>query len=224
MKKKSFADRLLLALAPPLGAALVYLLKISMREEVLGEEHPRAYWQKGEGVILSCWHDQLLMMPAIYRGPGARLLISESKDGELIARIVRFFGHGVVRGSSTRGGRAAFRTLLQTAKEPVDIAITPDGPKGPRHQLKEGVVQLARLTARPVIPMAFVSSRGHRFASWDRFLLPFPFCRGVLAYGAFLHYESGETEESFRSRLQQAMEENEARARNRLEATGVSAV
>lgn len=221
---KKLGDRLLLALAPPLGAALIYLLNLSMRKEFLGEEHPRAWWQQGKGVIFSCWHDQLLMTPAVYRGPGARLLISASKDGELIARTVKFFGQGVVRGSSSRGGRAAFRTLLQAAKEPVDLAITPDGPRGPRHQLKEGVVQLARLTARPVIPMAFVCSRGHRFASWDRFLLPFPFCRGILSYGAPLFYASEETEVSFRNRLQQAMEENEARARNRLEATGVSAV
>ncbi|MFA5517434.1 MAG: lysophospholipid acyltransferase family protein [Desulfuromonadales bacterium] len=220
----SLGDRLLLALAPPLGAALIYLLKLSMRTEYLGEEHPRAWWRQDKGVIFSCWHDQLLMTPALYRGPGAKLLISSSKDGELIARTVKFFRQGVVRGSSTRGGRGAFRTLVNAAKEPVDLAITPDGPRGPRHELKQGVVQLARLTARPVIPLAVVCSRGHRFASWDRFLLPFPFCRGVLAYGEPLFYAAGEAEESFRRRLQQAMEENELKARNHLESSGVSAV
>jgi lysophospholipid acyltransferase (LPLAT)-like uncharacterized protein len=221
----AIGDRLLLTLAPPLGAAVIRLLKLTMRKEYLGEEHLFPWWRDGKGgAILSCWHDQVLMTPALYRGPAAKVLVSASKDGEILARTMQLFGHGVVRGSSSRGGRAAFRTLLQAAKEPVDLAITPDGPRGPRHELKEGVVQLARLSGRPVVPMAIACSRGHRFASWDRFLLPFPFCRGVLAYGEPLFFAAEETEEDFRVRLQQAMEANEARARNHLEASGVSAV
>ncbi len=163
-------------------------------------------------------------MAKAYRGPGAKILISASKDGELIARTMQYFGQGAVRGSSSRGGRAAFRALIVQAREPVDLVITPDGPKGPRHQLKEGVVQLTRLTGRPVIPMAFACSRGHRFGSWDRFLFPFPFARGVFAYGAPVHWMAEESPVSFQSRLQQAMEETERRARARLEKHGISPV
>jgi hypothetical protein len=159
-----------------------------------------------------------------YRGPGARILISASKDGELIARTMRCFGQGAVRGSSTRGGRSAFKAMMALADEPFDLVITPDGPKGPRHQIKPGVVQLARLTGRPVIPMAFVCSRGHRFASWDRFLLPYPFSRGVYAFGEPVVYRKGEDAEGFRARLQHAMDKNVLRARSRLEKPGVSAV
>lgn len=221
---QSLGDRILLAVAPFLAACVIRLLQSLMRIEYVGEERLRTGWERGEHVILAFWHDQLLLMVTGYRGPGAKILISASKDGELIARTMRYFGQGAVRGSSTRGGRAAFKAMLALAKEPFDLVFTPDGPKGPRHTIKEGVVQLARLTGRPVIPMAFACSRGHRFASWDRFLLPFPFSRGVFSFGPAVHHDAGESSAEFQARLQQAMEENDRRARARLEEQGVSAV
>jgi len=222
--KRSLADRLLLSVAPFLAAVVIRLLRLTMRVESLGEEVPRSFWQKQEPVVLAFWHDQLLLMVTGYRGPGAKILISASKDGELIARTMGHFGQGAVRGSSSRGGRAAFRAMLDLSKEPYDLVFTPDGPKGPRHTIKEGVVQLARLTGRPVIPMAFACSRGHRFASWDRFLLPYPFSRGVFSFGPALRYAQDDRPETYAARLQDAMEENELRARARLEELGVSAV
>lgn len=221
---KRAGDWLLLNLAPLAAAILIRGLRQLIRMEFVGEEGPRAFWRRGEAVILAFWHDQLLLMVQGYRGPGAKILISASKDGELIARTMRHFGQGAVRGSSSRGGRKAFKALLELAREPVDLVITPDGPKGPRHQVKEGVVQLARITGRPVIPMAFACSRGHRFASWDRFVLPYPFGRGVYAFGAPLTCGEGEDAEAFRVRLQEAMEENDRQARACLEKHGVSAV
>ncbi len=217
-------DRLLQILAPPLAAALIRLLYLSIRVEFIGEESPRSLWQSDKQVILSFWHDQLLLMVLGYRGPKAKILISPSNDGELIARTMRWFGQDAVRGSSSRGGRSAFKSLITLGKEKVDLVITPDGPKGPRHELKDGVLQLARLTGRPVIPMAFVCSKGHRFASWDRFLLPFPFCRGVYAFGAPLRFDKAEGMEHFKVRLEQAMATNQERAMARLEDYGVSAV
>jgi hypothetical protein len=222
--KKSFGDWLLLKLAPPVAAGIIRFLRFFLRIEFIGEEHPRAFWKRGEHVILAFWHDQLLLMVQGYRGPGAKILISASKDGELIARTMRWFGQGAVRGSSTRGGRSAFKAMMALAEEPFDLVFTPDGPKGPRHQIKPGVVQLARLTGRAVIPMTFACSRGHRFSSWDRFLLPYPFSRGVYAFGEPVVYRKGEDAEEFRARLQQAMEENVRRAQARLEKSGVSAV
>jgi len=222
--KISFGDWLLLNLAPPVAAGMIRFLRFFLRIEFIGEDHPRAFWKRGEHVILAFWHDQLLLMVQGYRGPGAKILISASKDGELIARTMQCFGQGAVRGSSTRGGRSAFKAMMALAEEPFDLVITPDGPKGPRHQIKPGVVQLARLTGRAVIPMAFICSRGYRFPSWDRFLLPYPFSRGVYAFGEPIDYQKGEDAEGFRVRLQQAMEENVRRAQARLEKSGVSAV
>ncbi len=217
-------DRLLLAIAPGLAAWIIRLLHWTIRPEYIGEEYPRSFWQRDEQVVLSFWHDQLLLMVMGYRGPLAKILISPSKDGELIARTMQFFGQEAVRGSSSRGGKAAFKELLLLVKEPVDLVVTPDGPKGPRHKLKDGVVQLARLSGRPVVPMAFVCSRGHRFGSWDRFLLPYPFARGVYAFGEPIFFEKAEGTERFRERLNDAMELNQKRAESRLEELGVSAV
>lgn len=221
---KGLGQNLLLATAPFAASLVIRLLWSTMRIELRGEEEVRRLWSEGKNAIFTFWHDQLLLMIKGYRGgPGIKILISASKDGELIARTMRRFGQGAVRGSSTRGGRAAFREMVSLAREPVDLAVTPDGPKGPRHEVKPGVVQLARLSGRPVIPVSLVYSRGHRFASWDRFLLPFPFCRAVISFGAPLYF-GDLSPDDFQQLLQRSMEENEASARARLEEHGVSAV
>lgn len=220
----SLADRLLFYLLPRLASLLIRVLNRTLRIDLVGEEFPRALWARGGRLILAFWHDQLFLMVKSYHGPGAKILISASRDGELIARTMHCFGYGTVRGSSSRGGRAAFREMLEIASEPVDLVITPDGPKGPRHQVKDGVIQLARLSHRPIVPLAFACSRGHRFASWDRFLLPFPFGRGVFSFGQPLYYEADDTPDSFRVRVQSAMDANVERAVEHLRNHGLSAV
>lgn len=218
------SDRILVAVAPFLASIIIRLLHLTIRTEIIGEEYPRSFWQRGEQVVLSFWHDQLLLMVLGYRGPKAKILISPSKDGELIARTMRYFGQDAVRGSSSRGGRTAFKEMLKLAEEKVDLVFTPDGPKGPRHELKDGVVQLARMTGRPVVPMAFVCSSGHRFKSWDRFLFPYPFGRGVYAFGEPVYFSKEEGSDRFKQRLSEAMRVNQKNAEARLEEFGVSAV
>ena len=217
-------DRLLVAVGPFLASLIIRLIYLLNRIDFVGEQRPQAIWQRGEHLIMSFWHDQLLLMVLGYRGSKAKILISPSKDGELIARTMRYFGQDAVRGSSSRGGRAAFKEMMELAKENVDLVFTPDGPKGPRHELKDGIVQLARMTGRPVVPMAFVCSRGHRFKSWDKFLLPYPFGRGVYSFGEPICFDRQEGVERFRERLLEAMQLNQQQAQARLEEYGVSAV
>jgi len=221
---KRTGEWLLLNVAPLMAAWLIRLIALLSRKEIIGAEHVTQLWHNGDTVILSAWHDQLLMIPSGYNGPGGQILISRSRDGELIARTVRHLGHHAVRGSSSRGGSAAFKQLLRLAKQPYDIGITPDGPRGPRHLIKDGVVQLARLSGRAVVPVALVSSRGHRFKSWDRFLLPYPFGRIVYHYGEPLYCNRDDDPEQFKQKLQQAMTDNCLRAQQRLESYGLSAV
>ena len=220
----SLADSFSLRAGPWLAARLIRLIHGCLRVETIGAAPLQTLWADQRRVILVFWHDQLLLMAKSHRNPATSVLISASRDGEYIARTMHYFGIGSVRGSSSRGGRAAFRELLEIAKSPVDLAITPDGPKGPRHVVKDGVVQLARLSGRPVVPLAFACSRGHRFRSWDRFLLPLPPGRGVFSYGVPLYYSESDTAKTFRLRLQQAMEANEQTARNRLSDYDLSAV
>ncbi|NIQ11052.1 MAG: lysophospholipid acyltransferase family protein, partial [Gammaproteobacteria bacterium] len=168
-------------------AVLIRFIYFCLRKELVNFKYLEELWGSGCNVIFATWHDQLLLIPPVYSGNSAKVLISSSKDGELIARTVAHFSIGAIRGSSSRGGREALVEMKALANEPVDLGITPDGPKGPRHVAKFGVVQLARVTGRPIVPLAFVCSRGHRFNSWDKFLLPFPWGRAVYRVGKPLY-------------------------------------
>jgi lysophospholipid acyltransferase (LPLAT)-like uncharacterized protein len=218
------SDRLLLKLVPFTAAWVMRLLNLSIKRDIIGADQLRSIWERGEHVIISFWHDQLFLLVFGYPGKHAKLLISSSKDGELLARTMKYFDQDTVRGSSSRGGRAAFKKMLDLCRENVDIVLTPDGPRGPRHELKDGVVQLARMSGRPVMPMAFVCSRGHRFKSWDRFLFPYPFARGVYSFGDPIYFDKQEGVDGFRDRLKKAMHDNQQRAEARLESYGVSAI
>ena len=220
----TIADRFLLNTAPWLAAHLIRWLYRRIRPAIIGEKPLQEIWDDGRHVIFSFWHDQLFMMAAGYLGPKASVMISASKDGELIARTIAYFNMGAIRGSSSRGGRAAFRSMVDLGRKPVDLVFTPDGPRGPRHEIKDGVVQLARVTGRPIVPAAFACSNGHRFNSWDRFLLPYPWGKGVYSVGAPIYYTPGEKQEAFRNRVQKAMDDNTRRAADYLKNHDLSAV
>ena len=220
----SVSDKILLNTAPWLAAKLIGWIHRILKPESIGEQELKRIWSEGRYAILATWHDQLLMIPPEYSGAASKVLISSSKDGELIARVVEYFGVGAVRGSSNRGGKAAFRELTKLSKEPINLGFTPDGPRGPRHIVKEGVVQLARISGRPIVPIAFACSNGHRFQSWDRFLLPFPWGKAVYSFGAPLYYDKNETMDDFRDRVQKAMDDNTRTAGEHLNQYDFSAV
>jgi len=104
-------------------------------------------------------------------------MTSASKDGELIARIMKYFGAGAVRGSSSRRGAQAFKEALEEISQGKDIVITPDGPRGPIYQLHPGVTKLAAQSACSILPIHVQYHKSFRFKSWDRFHLPLPFSR-----------------------------------------------
>jgi lysophospholipid acyltransferase (LPLAT)-like uncharacterized protein len=162
-----------LSLLPPLGAAAIRALGRSMRIETRGQEHVEALYKAGQRVIIAFWHARQLMMPLTYRGTLAHILISQHQDGEIIARIVERFGFKAVRGSSTRGGTEALRGLIRLGRAGVDLVVTPDGPKGPAQIAKMGVIQLARASELPIIPLAFACSKKNCSPvgtdSWSRF-------------------------------------------------------
>lgn len=220
----SVADKLLLNVAPWLAAKIMGWQHRRLKPETIGVKAVSQLWAEEQPVILAFWHDQLFLMIKGYEGQGAKVLISASKDGELIARTMAYFDVGSVRGSSNRGGRAAFREMVELSREQLDLAFTPDGPKGPRHVVKEGVVQLARISKRPIVPIAFACSNGHRFRSWDHFLFPYPWGKAVYSYGEPLYYDKNETIDNFQSRVQEAMADNTRRAGEHLKQYGLSAV
>ena len=148
-----------LSLFPPIGASVIRALGRSMQIETRGHEQVDALYREGKRVIIAFWHARQLMMPLTYRGAGAHILISRHQDGEIIARIVERFGFLAVRGSSTRGGVEALRELIRLGRSGADLVVTPDGPKGPAQVAKMGVIQLARASGLPIVPLTFGCSK-----------------------------------------------------------------
>ena len=151
--------RLKLSVLPPIGYALIRALGWTLRIRTFHAERVRVFWESGRGVIIAFWHSRQLMMPLCYGGSRLHVLISEHRDGELIHRIVRRFGFDAIRGSTTRGGARALRQMARLGLAGGDLAVTPDGPRGPRCIAQPGVVELAKLTGLPIIPLTFAASK-----------------------------------------------------------------
>ena len=152
-------EKMILRLVPFLGYGIIRILGWTMRIRVLNAGTVEAFRQKGQNVIVAFWHGRQLMMPLAYAGKKITILISRHRDGELIARTVGYFGFHAARGSTTRGGAGALRSLVRSARAGGDLGVTPDGPRGPRHVVQPGVVELAKLTGCPIIPLAFGASK-----------------------------------------------------------------
>jgi len=142
---------------------VIRLLTATMRIEYVNYDDVWSRWKRGENVILAFWHGRLMMMPQMYRGKGISVLVSHHQDGELVARTMKGLGIDSVRGSSTRGWLGGVKGLLKSARSGKDLAITPDGPKGPRYRAQRGILQLAKVTGLPIIPMAFGASKKKLF-------------------------------------------------------------
>ncbi|HEY0153165.1 MAG TPA: lysophospholipid acyltransferase family protein [Longimicrobium sp.] len=164
------------------GTALDGLMRTtSVRTE--GEENFRQFWREKRPVVFTLWHGRLLPCTYHHRHQDVVTLVSHHRDGEYITRLVQKWGYTAVRGSSSRGGLDALRELVRHLRGGRSLAITPDGPRGPREKLKPGPLLAAQLTGAPIIPVASGASRASYFGGWDRFLIPHPFARLQIAYG-----------------------------------------
>jgi hypothetical protein len=156
---------------------------LTIRKEYLHEEYPKEFWNQGLHIIISFWHQRLMMMPFLRHSGRVGMLISQHRDGEFIARAVNQFGVNPVRGSTTRGGLSALRGMIRFFRTGANLAITPDGPQGPKHVVQIGVIELARQTGAPILPVTYGASRKKVLGSWDNFVLPFPFCKVAYLWG-----------------------------------------
>ncbi|MCP9927407.1 lysophospholipid acyltransferase family protein [Cyanobium sp. CH-040] len=145
--------------------------------------------QRRVPVIYALWHCHVFFMPLLRlhaRRPVA-VLLSSHRDARIVGVAARMRGVDLVPGSSTRGGLTAYRRLLQLLRGGQSVCITPDGPRGPARQVKQGVLHLARQSGCAVVPVGLALTRRCRLRSWDRSVLPLPFGRAVLALGAPLY-------------------------------------
>jgi lysophospholipid acyltransferase (LPLAT)-like uncharacterized protein len=170
------------------------------------------YFKQGGRVILCCWHQQFFSAIRhfkTYASYKPALMISQSKDGEIIARIAEKTGWHTVRGSSSRDGGRALKEMVSYVKKSRFAGHVLDGPRGPAGIVKAGVVKLAQDTGAFVVPFYISADRAWYFNSWDHFMLPKPFARVTLHFDEMLDLKSGESEEDFESqriRLQEIMQ------------------
>ncbi len=201
-----------------LGAGYIRLVRATTRWEIRGKHHFEAELATGQGVVAAIWHGRLFLSPT-WAPPGRETLavISNNADGALIAAIVGRFGVPAIRGSTydkakrrDKGGAEVTKAALDGLARGAVVAITPDGPRGPRMRAQAGVARLAVATGSAVVPIAFATRRAWLAPSWDRFLVPWPFGRGVQAYGPALAPPPGGdpvAEEAFRARIEAALTE-----------------
>lgn len=181
--KKRLLRRLALALVPPLGALLMRIIFFTCKKIYnIPDNLPK------EPFIVAFWHGELLMEPFLYqkiRGDHPiAVMISEHFDGELIARTIGYFGFEAIRGSSKKGGAKVLIQALKRLKAGSDVAITPDGPRGPRHSVAPGIAILSQKSDAYIVPFSYSASKYWQLRSWDRFIIPKPF--------STLHFRVGE--------------------------------
>ncbi len=153
------------------------------RYEVVGQENLTDVESNGKGMIIALWHGRMLLPVYHLRNRGISALISLHNDGEMIARVVRKLGYITRRGSPKEGGMEGFKEMLADLKTGKYVAIMPDGPTGPRHSVRDGVIHLARLSGAPIVPISYSANPRWVARSWDKFNVMKPFSRGFVVIG-----------------------------------------
>jgi lysophospholipid acyltransferase (LPLAT)-like uncharacterized protein len=142
------------------------------------------------GRIFAFWHSNLLPLTFIFRNCKVHAIVSRSRDGILAAYVAEKWGHTIISGSSHRGGSAALRQSLKVLKNSGTVALTPDGPRGPKEIVKAGASQLAVMSGAPVIVLSVHPQRAWRLNSWDRFMIPKPFSKVSVHVSEPIHADS----------------------------------
>ncbi len=207
-----FLDRLSLAALPTLAHLIIKYISRSLHLQLIGAEPVIAGKQAGKNYIFAFWHNHFFVMPFYYAkflpAFNISVLTSRSRDGEYISRVLEKFDFQPVRGSSSKGGQEAMRLLLRQLKEGNDIAVTPDGPRGPRHKVQAGIVSLAQLSGCPIIPVGYQAERKKVLNTWDRFIIPRLFTKGKFIVGKEICVDrdlSPEQKEQARRQLEEAL-------------------
>ncbi|MDI6783563.1 MAG: lysophospholipid acyltransferase family protein [bacterium] len=172
-----------------IGWFFILVIGRSLRLRILGMDKVRAILQADKPVIWALWHGRHFILVDRFRNftmksrEHACVMASRSRDGELLAGVLSRFGFQIVRASSSKGATTGFLELISMMKTGSDVVLAVDGPRGPREQVKSGVVLLAQKTGAPIIPISASAKRYKQISSWDRYLIPFPFTQAVATFG-----------------------------------------
>ena len=160
------------------------LISRSIRWEYLVENKKSNILNSNEEYIFCCWHNKLFLGPHLLpRNRVINALQSSHSDGMVTSLAFKYLGMNVILGSSKKGGMKAFRKMVKCIKSGQSVAITPDGPKGPKEKVKEGIIKLAQITETSIIPLVWTTNKFKLINSWDNFVIPYPFSKGVYSFG-----------------------------------------
>ncbi len=182
------SQRISIAIIPRLVSLLIRMVSVTLHFEIVREPGAQSAFERARPCIFIFWHRALITAAGHFRDQSIGILISRSFDGELIAQTVERLGFNAVRGSSSRGGAAGLSGLQQSFADGHLVAITVDGPRGPKYVAKPGAVQLAQLTQAAVCPFYVLPQRVWTLKTWDGFMIPKPFSRVVVTYPAPVAY------------------------------------
>lgn len=182
LSQYSLAKRIFIRLAALILYCCVYIIGLTMKWEVRGAQGRRGGLPPEQPIIYVFWHNRILPATWFFRNMSIVVMTSQSADGEIIARVIQYFGYGAARGSTSRGGSKALREMASCLKQGWDVAFTIDGPKGPMYVAKPGAIQLSKLSGCPILPVCQTPLDFYEVKSWDRFRIPKLFTRGLISY------------------------------------------
>jgi len=184
MKKNTFKDRIYHRVLPRIGLFLVGMLSSTYKVRLVDPEKEKETLERDNSLVYASWHQRFFPGITFFaRRKPIAIMISQSRDGGLIASIVDMLGWESVRGSSSRGGRSALLQLKKLARKGYKIGHIVDGPKGPFGEVKPGLVLIAQTTGLAIVPTITSAERRWQANSWDRFMIPKPFSRIIIRFG-----------------------------------------
>lgn len=195
-----------------LGRLFLFLLCRTTRFKEINADYTHGYaLHNHRNVIFTFWHNRLFYMTYfftvryVWRGHKVVVFSSYSKDGEIMAGLESSLGAAVVRGSTSKGAIEGLISLYRKAISGYSPVITPDGPKGPKYEVQDGLLFLAKKTGFPVIPISYTADKVYRFKSWDRFMMPLPFAHIKVIYGQPIIASDDMPKEELRKRIKDAL-------------------
>jgi len=177
---------------------------LSIRWKYFNEDQKYNIFNVDNQYIFCCWHNRLFLGPHLLpRNRIINALQSSHSDGMITSIAFQYLGINIILGSSMRGGMQAFRKMIKCIQNGESIAITPDGPKGPKETVKEGIIKLAQITGVPIVPLVWTTKKFKLINSWDHFVIPFPFSKGVYTFGKPIYVDKKINKKKFEiSRLE----------------------
>ena len=206
----SFLDRFKFSIVSIAGYWIIRIVCGSLRWEKNDWTNLETIHREGKRFIVAFWHGRIFLGTYAFRNRGIVVMTSQNRDGEYIARVIRRFGYGVARGSSTRGSRSAIVEMLYQMKLNKDVAFTLDGPLGPRYIAKPGAAYVARKSGNAVLPFSVAVEKKWVMRSWDHFIIPKPFSKAFLKLGTPIYVDENATDEEIKraeARIQNSLNE-----------------